>query len=409
MPARAEIVQSSVGGAGKSMTQAECAAIDQAVWINALGRNFCIRYYLSTAGAEGPRPVVILQGDAPDPWDEDTADLFKFADRISLRQKTTGIYLARVGRDGSSGSHAIRHTVLELRAENAALDAIKRRYGYQGFNVYGHSGGGNLAAGLLELRSDIPCDVPADGQLAALGRRNVTDPALQIFEVAEAVSVIARSHARVLVVTDPQDTVVHKENQLPFAEKLKKAGGQVEQFFVTATDAEHHFTTPHAEVAMARCLRNATHEEIAADLAQLDARLLAAKLKAQAAKADAAKAGTQPQTTSNQPPATPATGGLGALSAEPAPLLTGVNLSGMDYASFWIDQAEPIQCQNACRADSKCAAWTYVQPGRQGAQARCWLKRSVPQQTQSSCCTSGIERGEGGAAKPEAIKAEAGK
>ena len=40
-----------------------CAAIPQTVWVNAYGRDFCVRYYMSTAGGEGRRPVVFLQGD----------------------------------------------------------------------------------------------------------------------------------------------------------------------------------------------------------------------------------------------------------------------------------------------------------------------------------------------------------
>src|SRR5271154_4199203 len=73
---------------------------------------------------------------------------------------------ARMGRDGSSGWHRQRHTLLEVEATNIALEAIKQRYGFAGYNVYGHSGGGLLVGGLLALRSDIGCGVPADGILA---------------------------------------------------------------------------------------------------------------------------------------------------------------------------------------------------------------------------------------------------
>jgi len=166
--------------------------------------------------------------------------------------------------------------------------------------------------------------------------------------------------------------------QLPFVEKLRKAGGQVDQFMVVATDEEHHFTTPHAELVMTDCLRGASHDEIVADLAQLDASLLAAKATAEA------KAGVK------LPDAPPPSVGI---------LLKGINLYGADYSSLWLESADPTQCQNACRSDAKCAAWTYVQPGLQGQQARCWLKSRVPQQFQNQCCTSGVEHVAGSAGK----------
>jgi outer membrane murein-binding lipoprotein Lpp len=151
---------------------------------------------------------------------------------------------------------------------------------------------------------------------------------------------------------------------------------------------------------MAGCLRNASHEEIAAEVAELNARLLTAKVKAQAAKVEAAKVqaknAPQPQTATPQVQALPV--------AVPAALLNGVNLPGADYANFSIASGEPTLCQNACRADNKCVAWTYVEPRRQGEEARCWLKSRVPTQTQSSCCTSGIERGENRPIRSESTK-----
>ena len=115
---------------GVVMTQPQCVAIPQAVWVSPRGRSFCMRYYLSTAGGQGSKPVVFLGGDAP--WasiadrekappaqlrfgDVKTDNLLRVADNISKEQGTTAIVLARVGLDGSSGTHnRLRHTRLEL-------------------------------------------------------------------------------------------------------------------------------------------------------------------------------------------------------------------------------------------------------------------------------------------------------
>jgi DNA-binding winged helix-turn-helix (wHTH) protein len=74
-------------------------------------------------------------------------------------------------------------------------------------------------------------------------------------------------------------------------------------------------------------------------------------------------------------------------------LLNGINLPGADYSNISLKSPEPRLCQDACRSDGKCAAWTYVEPGLPGNEARCWLKDRVPpQQSAGRCCTSGVER-----------------
>jgi PAN domain len=392
-PAVADIIKWQDLYSGFTMTQAQCAAIPQAVWVSPKGYSFCIRYYLSTAGGGGSRPVVFLGGDfphasmadqhrVPPPGthidDLDTSALVRWADRISKEQQTTAIFLARVGQGGSSGTHhSLRHTMLELLAINAALDQIKQRYGFEGFDVYGHSGGGNLTAGLLELRNDIGCDVPAEGQLSHPNAHGIkvekgrsADPARQVFDVTEDVAVILRNWtARILVVTDPEDRIVRAEHQTPFVETLRKAGRQVEQFFVESDGPDHHGTAFYAAVVMRDCRRGASHDEIAADLAEIAAKRLVAKAKAQRK----ASAGNQ-----NEPPS--------------GSLLEGVNLKGADYSNFGLELAEPALCQKACKADTECMAWTYVKPHLQGPQARCWLKNRVPPRSADTCCTSGIER-----------------
>ena len=73
--------------------------------------------------------------------DVDTDDLARMAEQLSRQYKVPAIYLARVGIDGSSGDHRIRHTVLELNVTSAALDAIKQRHRFEGFHFIGQSGG----------------------------------------------------------------------------------------------------------------------------------------------------------------------------------------------------------------------------------------------------------------------------
>lgn len=70
----------------------------------------------------------------------------------------------------------------------------------------------------------------------------------------------------------------------------------------------------------------------------------------------------------------------------------GVDRPGRDYRSFNLSTPNPALCENQCAAEGQCVAWTYVNPGIQGAQARCWLKSSVPPPVQNNCCASGVKQ-----------------
>lgn len=74
---------------------------------------------------------------------------------------------------------------------------------------------------------------------------------------------------------------------------------------------------------------------------------------------------------------------------------TGVDRPGQDYKNFDLGTSiagfDP--CKSACAADANCKAWTFVKPGVQGPQARCWLKSGVPPPRPNGCCVSGVKAG----------------
>jgi hypothetical protein len=69
---------------------------------------------------------------------------------------------------------------------------------------------------------------------------------------------------------------------------------------------------------------------------------------------------------------------------------SGIDRPGSDYKNFDIAQADPNLCLASCSGEGQCKAWTYVNPGVQGPQARCWLKTSIPSPTANGCCDSGV-------------------
>lgn len=328
LPGRAEIVPVADMLRGIAANPERCAATSMTVWLKVSGREFCIRYYLSAAGGDGARPVVFLQGDrlgrlnlrtgeftlGPRDRDLDTGDFQRVADYLSRQNRTSAIYLARPGVDGSSGDHRIRHTSLELQIANAALDAIKARHRYEGFHLIGQSGGSKLVGGMLALRSDIGCAALGAGRLAALrAARRSSDPASDYFDVAASIPAIAaRKEVRILIVTDPEDTKVPERHQTAFVDMLRRAGGRAEQFMVRATDDTRHGVTVYTRLALTGCIRGATTEEIAVRLQQAVERRMAAK------SAGGSGGPTEDRAPSAAPPATNAR----AQAVPPAQTLT---------------------------------------------------------------------------------------
>ncbi len=300
---------------GVTMTQAQCAALPTAVWVRVTERDFCIRYYVSAAGGDGNRPVVFMQGDKgwkqdrrartfilpPEIRPFDPAGFTRQADSFSRASGTTGIYLARMGIDGSSGHHLDRHTVLELQVMNAALTAIRRRHGFDGFHLVGQSGGASLVGGLLGLRTDIHCAVPGAGRLARLNTyRDNPDPSLRTFDAMAGIAhIVRRSKARILVVTDPQDTRVPYRHQIAFVDELRRAGRPVEHYFIEATDERHHGTVAYTRPAVAACVRGDSQLQISAELAAVVAQRLAVRAK----RLERQNAGTQPAAPRRTQPA----------------------------------------------------------------------------------------------------------
>jgi pimeloyl-ACP methyl ester carboxylesterase len=287
----ADIIKKEDMMRGIDTTRAQCDTTPQAVWVRVDAREICVRYYLSTAGGEGKRPLVFLQGDRvgtvdtktwqwvpldkdkkagvtfdPDVMfrDVDTDDLTRAADVFSKMARTTAIYLARLGLDGTSGNHVFRHTLFELHLANAALDAIKQRYGFEGFHLAGQSGGSMLVTGLAALRHDVVCAVSGSGRLAFSGAANSKDPARIPIEPLQFIPAIARNRdLRFFVVTDSHDRSVPATQQTPFVEKMHRAGRDIPQYFVAATDDFHHGVVGYAELVAAGCVLGKSDSEIA--------------------------------------------------------------------------------------------------------------------------------------------------
>jgi hypothetical protein len=276
---------------GTQVDQAQCAVHRQSsLYVTVFGTGYCIRYYGSNSGGRGSWPVVYLPGDRPgivkgssrydDPKfkrDDDTRKMTKAASKISDAAATTAMYMARIGVGGSSGHHSQRRTAVELNAYSLALDALKERYKYEGFHLVGNSGGSTLIAGMLAFRTDVRCAVLGSGMLAGKKRRpRGSDPAAQPFHAEEGIPAIARNrNLRLFVITEPNDTVVPRENQDPFVQQLRAAGGKVQQHYVRLTNERRHGVQQYSFFAVGACAQGQSDRQIESGLKKIEAQILA--------------------------------------------------------------------------------------------------------------------------------------
>jgi hypothetical protein len=70
-----------------------------------------------------------------------------------------------------------------------------------------------------------------------------------------------------------------------------------------------------------------------------------------------------------------------------------IDRTGGDYRNFEVP-ADPHgkPCAEACQADNRCRAFTYVRPGYIGPVARCYLKSRITPPRRRPCCISGVVR-----------------
>jgi hypothetical protein len=78
-----------------------------------------------------------------------------------------------------------------------------------------------------------------------------------------------------------------------------------------------------------------------------------------------------------------------AAAADPS-YQPGMDLPSFDYRNFDLPRPRPRFCQEACLADQRCKAWTFVRMGTLGPLASCWLKSQVPEARPDPCCVSGV-------------------
>ena len=227
------------------------------LWLELDGAADCLRFYGHAVEGEAS-PLVYLEGDASrrdrgawvlfDGYTRQTpAGLQSWAQQVAVAAGRTFVVLARPGVYGSSGNHQHRRREREVALVDAALTALARRFAWQRIDLAGLSGGGHLVACLLARRSDIGRAVIASGNVA-VRRRNlemgrvadVTGFSDFVDPIDLAAEVARHPPHRLVVLSDPEDSVVSAACQRAYVEALAAQGVRIEHRLVPALDAAHH-------------------------------------------------------------------------------------------------------------------------------------------------------------------------
>jgi hypothetical protein len=92
-------------------------------------------------------------------WDDGVTD------SIAHRQKMARVKIAPPGSWGSDGTLRTQYTELSYSVVNEVMNEIKNELGAKRLIVSGVSSSGNVASGLLRLRSDLECVILASAPL----------------------------------------------------------------------------------------------------------------------------------------------------------------------------------------------------------------------------------------------------
>ena len=241
-----------------------CPLGDDAAWVEYPGGEACIRYFSAGNLHAAPVALVMFKGDRvslitrpPQTIPANTAEAQRRQAQAILRK--TGlptVIIARPGTYGSSGNHYRRRQPEEFLAINAAVDAIKTRYGIQHFILSGHSGGATAASALLARgRRDIDCAVLTSGAWGLLERAQrmrqqrgeAPAPALDgtglpnPWDPLEHINGVATDPRRlILVIGNPQDRNTPFDLQARYARALSEQGHQVQLLERPAAPPEYH-------------------------------------------------------------------------------------------------------------------------------------------------------------------------
>lgn len=273
---------------GSRSSPAQCLTVPDGFWVEFDGKGDCIRAYShGLNSAENPVVLVYFSGDvmlktrtavrfiapgyerrSPDGLQRDMARWSREAGRPT-------IFLARPGMYGSSGDHNARRELREVMLMDRALNAIKNRYGVSRFILAGQSGGGQIAAALLNRRHDISAAALSSALLSVREvtrhwdkRRTVQSTNIQALHdpIDHVGRIPTQPRPSIVVLSDREDRIVPYESQLAYVRRLQATGFEPLHVLMTAADKTRHGLARHGQRAAAMMARGEPTATIRAEL-----------------------------------------------------------------------------------------------------------------------------------------------
>lgn len=279
---------------GSFSTPEQCADVPDSVWVEADNRGDCIRFYPEGLhAADNPVVLVFFGGDvmlrnskgdkfiAPAYAGKSPASLAERMAELSRQAGLPAIYVARPGTYGSSGDHSLRRHRREVELIDGAVTAIKQRHGIDRFVLVGQSGGGHLAAALLNRRADIKAAIISSGlvsvaKVMAYWENRRAIPGAQLYDaaafydpIADVANIPREPDPDIFVLSDKGDTTVPFATQQNYVLRLRAAGLKPLHILAQADGPNHHVLSRHAELAAVLYLRGETRRAILKAVAAL--------------------------------------------------------------------------------------------------------------------------------------------
>lgn len=253
---------------GTPADQGKCARTEGAVWVShGLGTE-CLATYASHPDPQQDRPkpetlVIFLHGDhlsGRQPignYEKITpTSLIQSMQRQSFKPGVAYVLLARPGVYGSSGDHKQRRRAKEFHSIAAAIEVLRQRYGHPKIVLVGQSGGSAAIGAVLTLGArTIACAVMGSGVYAVNARAEFrrkllgqkSRPGCDVTGYCDAYEsinhidgIVAEPARRLIVVGDPRDQNTPFDLQRDWAERLRKAGHNVEVVEAEGRGPDHH-------------------------------------------------------------------------------------------------------------------------------------------------------------------------
>jgi pimeloyl-ACP methyl ester carboxylesterase len=264
-----DLQQNSSTNDQSTLTKTEIEVEDQ---------KFKMAWRKSTSGSESA--IFYLHGDvtrydAKRPESELLNPYKAWLDKASRDNKLDIFFIARPGYLGSDGDSKNKRSKLSLQMIAKIIEKLQNDGNYKNIAVWGHSGGGSAAVGLLSVTNlKFSCIVAASagyhldilrrhrpGETFEVeryyGKDAVAEYDAKVYDAAKYRSLIKIDpRRRIILMGDPRDSLAPFESSVLLANDLLRDGHNVDLKDVIATDYQHHNTVAASFYETVKCLRS---------------------------------------------------------------------------------------------------------------------------------------------------------